>query len=62
MHSLMSILLVLFILAVYVFIIQYCWNKTIADITQTQQLTFFQTFLLVVLIGTLLHTPIMLSI
>jgi hypothetical protein len=56
------ILITIIVLCVYIFLIQYCWNESVAKITDTKNVTFYQTFLLVVLVGTLLHTPLILSL
>ena len=56
------LLLLVLVFVIYLFIVQYCWNKTIAPISNTIQIDFYQTFLLVVLIGTMIHTPLFLTL
>ena len=62
MLDLTTLLVIAIIFAVYVLIVQYCWNNVISPVTNTMNIDFYQTFLLVVLIGTMLHTPLFLSI
>ncbi len=56
-----KLLMIVIILVIYVFIVQYCWNNTVSRITKTDSINLYQTFLLIVLIGTLLHTPLIIS-
>ena len=58
----MTIILISIIVSIYIFIIQYCYNKSIAAVTNTREMTFYQTFLFVVVIGTLFHTPLIISL
>ena len=61
-NTFLSILLIIIILTVYIFIVQYCYNKSIAAVTGSYDMTFYQTFLFVVLVGTLLHSPLIISL
>ena len=44
-----------FLLVIY--ITQYCWNETIAKISNTQIITYYEAFLLLVLFGLLFKNP-----
>ena len=61
-NQFIGILVVILIVIIYLFIIQYCWNTSIAQITNTQNISLYQTFLIVVVIATLLHAPLFITL
>ena len=47
--SFFFILSLIIIYIIFLFIVQYCWNNTISVISKTQEITLWETFLLLIL-------------